>query len=91
MHELYFICRKGTLTWHHRTIPSDEVWLRLGGDKGGGYFKMNFQIATTQTPNSVNNTCVFTCFEASDTLSNLHVALDRFRDEVANIHVCTMK
>ena len=86
---MYFICRKGTLTWHHRTIPSDEVWLKLGGDKGGGYFKMNFQIVNTQTPNSVNNTCVFSCFETSDTVSNLHVALDRFRDEVANI--CTMK
>ena len=89
MHELYFICRKGTLTWHHGTITSDEIWLKLGGDKGGGYFKMNFQIVNMQTPNSVNNTCVFSCFEASDTVSNPHVALDRFRGEVANM--CTMK
>ena len=67
----------------------DEIWLKLGGDKGGGYFKMNFQIVNTPAPNSVHNICVFSCFEASDTLSNLHVALDKFRGEVANI--CTMK
>ena len=71
------------------TITSDEIWLKLGGDKGGGYFKMNFQNVNMQTPNSVNNTCVFSCFEASDTVSNLHVVLDRFRGEVANM--CTMK
>ena len=84
-----FLCREGTLTWHDGTIPDDEIWLKLGGDKGGGYFKMNFQTVNTPTPNSVHNTCVFSCFEASDTLSNLHVALDRFRGEVSNI--CTMK
>ena len=37
----------------------------------------------------VNNTFVFSCFEASDTVSNLHVVLDRFRGEVTNI--CKMK
>ena len=59
------------------------------GDKSRGYFKMNIQIVNTQTPNSVNNTCAFSCFEASDTVSNLHEALNRFRGEVTNI--CTMK
>ena len=84
-----FMCREGTLTWHGGMIPDDEIWLKLGGDKGRGYFKINFQIFNTPAPNSVHNTCVFSCFEASDTLSNLHVALDRFRGEVANIS--TMK
>ena len=77
-----FYVQEGTLTWHDGTIPGDEIWLKLGGDKGGGYFKMNFQIVNTPAPNSVHNTCIFSCFEASDTLSNLHVALDRFRSEV---------
>ena len=53
--------QEGTLTWHDGTIPSDEIWLKLGGDKGGGYFKMNFQIVNTPAPNSVHNTCVFSC------------------------------
>ena len=54
-------------------------------------FKMNFQIVNTRTPNSVHNTCVFSCFEADDTVTNLHVhvALDRFRGEVT--HISTMK
>ena len=43
--------------WHDGTIPDDEIWLKLGGDKGGGYFKMNFQIVNTPAPNSVHNSC----------------------------------
>ena len=73
----------------HEIIPKDEVWIKLGGDKEGGMFKMNFQIVNTRTPNSVHNTCVFSCFEADDTVTNLHVALDRFRGEVT--HIGTMK
>ena len=51
-----FLCREGTLTWHDGTIPDDEIWLKLGGDKGGGYFKMNFQIVNTQhrTPSTLH-------------------------------------
>ena len=50
-----FLCREGTLTWHDGTIPDDEIWLKLGGDKGGGYFKMNFQITPQhQTPSTIH-------------------------------------
>ena len=59
--------------------------MKLGGNKDGGYFKMNFQILNTVAPNSIHNMCVFSCFEADDTVTNLHVALDRFRIEVAHI------
>ena len=84
-----FLLRESTLTWHEGMIPDDEIWLKLGGDKGGGLFKMNFQIVNTHAPNSVHNTCVFSYFEADDTRTNLHVALDRFRAEVTALH--TMK
>ena len=50
---------------------------------------MIFQIVNTPKPNSVHNTCVFSCFEADDTVTNLHVALDRFRSEVD--HISRMK
>ena len=30
----------------HDIIPQDEIW-KVGGDKGGGSFKMNFQIVNT--------------------------------------------
>eukprot|EP00731_Ephydatia_muelleri_P013186 Em0007g496a len=36
--------------------------------------------------NSVHNTCVFCCFEAGDSVTNLHVALDRFKDQVEHLH-----
>ena len=50
---------------------------------------MIFQIVNVAKPNSVHNTCVFSSFEADDTVTNLHVALDRFRSEVD--HIRTMK
>ena len=73
---------EGTLTWHDGVIPGNEVWIKLGGDKGGGAFKMNFQIVNTSAPNSIYNTCVFACFEA---LTNLHIALDRYKEEVVTL------
>lgn len=33
------------LTWHKGGIPQGEIWLKLGGDKGGGSFKMSFQVS----------------------------------------------
>ena len=73
----YSFFRHGTLTWHDGVIPNDEVWLKFGGDKGGGSFKLSFQIVNTCHPNSLKNTVVFSCFEAPDSLANLqHVIPD---------------
>ena len=77
-----FLNSEGNLTWHDGVIPGNEVWIKLGGDKGGGAFKMTFKIVNTSVPNSIYNTCVFACFEAQDTISNLHIALDRYKEEV---------
>ena len=38
------------MTWHDGTIPSDEIWVKIGGDKRGGTFKMNFRSATSPAP-----------------------------------------
>ena len=35
-------CRTGRLTWHKGFIPANEIWLKIGGDKEGGTFKMTF-------------------------------------------------
>ncbi|KAL5463613.1 hypothetical protein EMCRGX_G032527 [Ephydatia muelleri] len=78
----------GQLTWHEGIIPKSEVWIKLGGDKGGDVlntFKMNFQIVNVAAPNSVHNTCVFSCFEAADSITNLHCALDRFRSQIDHL------
>ncbi len=79
------------LTWHDGIIPEEEIWVKLGGDKGGGSFKMNFQLLNVPKPNSVNNTCVFSAFQASDTVTNLHVALDRYADKVAELQTLEWK
>lgn len=83
--------RLGRLTWHDGQIPSEEIWLKLGGDKGGSSFKMNFQILNIANPNSTKNTCVFVAFEAGDSVYNLHVALDRYRDQVEELQLTEWK
>ena len=74
------------LTWHEGFIPASEVWIKIGGDKGGGTFKMSFQIVNIDTPNAVHNTCVFSCFAADDSVTNFHVALDRFKEQIEHMH-----
>ena len=71
------ILRNESLFWHEGIIPGDEIWIKVGGDKGGGTFKMVFQILNTRTPNSPASTCVFSIFEAPDTVTNLKVVGDR--------------
>lgn len=83
-----FFCihnRNGRLTWHNGFIPANEIWVKLGGDRGGGIFKMTFQIVNVPAPNSIFNTCVFCCFMAGDSTTNLHVALDRYKDQVTRL------
>ena len=31
----------------HYCIPEEEIWLKIGGDKGGGSFIMLFQVSIT--------------------------------------------
>ena len=42
-------CRTGRHTWHKGFLPANEIWLKIGGDKGGGTFKMTFQIVNVAT------------------------------------------
>ncbi len=30
--------RNGLLCWHDGRLPDDEIWIKIGGDKGGGTF-----------------------------------------------------
>ena len=79
------------LTWHGGVIPEDEIWVKLGGDKGGGSFKMSFQICNVLHPNSPNNTCVFCAYEAPDNPSNLRIALERYCDQVNSLESKTWR
>jgi hypothetical protein len=59
--------------------------VKLGGDKGGSCMKVHTQVCNVPTPNSPRNTSVFTAFEAPDTITNLHIALGRYREEVTEL------
>ena len=81
--EIFFSLDK--LTLHGGAITSDEAWVKIGGYKGASSFKMNFQIVNVSNPNSVHNTCVFAVYQAPDTIHNLHVALDCYKDLFAEL------
>ena len=73
---------------HHKSF-NDEIHIKLGGDHGGGSFKMNFQICNTDRPNSKDNTTVFSIFEAKDFRSNMKIGISRFSEQVNQLQ--TMK
>ena len=80
-----FTCSTNRLTWHNGQIPETEVWVKVGGDKGADTVKVIFQLCNVISPNSVQNTCVFTVFEGRDTTTNLHVALDRYKPQFEHL------
>ena len=43
-------CAHIWLIRHIGVIPASGIWIILGGDKGGGAFKMNFQIVMLLLP-----------------------------------------
>lgn len=80
----------GTVNMAHGLIPPTEIWVKLD-DKGGTSFKASLQIVNTYKPKSVKNSCVFAVFEAPDTSTNLHIALNRFQDQVSDIQSSNWK
>ena len=70
------------LSWHNEVIPADEIWLELGGDKGGGTFKFCFQLLNVDSPNSPENTCIIALFEAPDSYTNLNICFERYKDQI---------
>jgi len=81
----FFICRENRLTWHSGLIPPNEIWVKIGGDKGGGSMKTSFQICNVPHPNSCKNSCVFSIYEAADTTTNLNIALEPFKAQISSL------
>ena len=75
----------------HKFIQNNEIHVKIGGDHGGGSFKMSYQIANVHNPNSTDNTIVFSIFEAKDYRSNIKIALTRFREQVKALQSMTWK
>ena len=68
-------------------IPSNELWLKLGGDKGHGSIKLFLQLVNTSNPNSMKNTLVISVFKAGDTTANLHTALEMYVKEAQGMQI----
>lgn len=73
------------LTWHDGAIPSDEVWVKLGGNKGHGSFKLNLQVINTLHPNSIKNTTLVAMYKAGDSVVNLHTALEQYKTHIKEL------
>ena len=76
---------------HEGVIPDDELWIKLGGDKGRGSFKFNFQVVNVNAPNSVKKTVLVAVFKAGDSTTNLHIALDRYKEHIEEAQGMLMK
>lgn len=85
VYHIHYCNRLNQLTWHNNSIPSNEIWLKIGGDKGGSSFKLSLQIVNVEKPNSVKNSCVIVLFEAPDSVHNLHLALDRYCTPISEL------
>ena len=50
---IFQMYRLNQLTWHDGVIPDNEIWVKIGGDKGGSSFKTSIQMVNADKPNSV--------------------------------------
>ena len=80
--------RNERLTWNN-AIPENEVHKKLGGDAGGGSFKMALQIANLRHPNSKTNSVVFAMFHAKDSWANLKTGLMKYKEQVNTLKEAT--
>ena len=60
---------------HHKFIQNNEMQVKIGGNHGGGSFKMSYQIANVHNQNSTDNTIVFSIFEAKNYHTNIKIRL----------------
>ena len=81
----YSLCRNGLLK--HYPFMSNETYIKIGGDHGGGSFKMSYQICNMNNPNSKSNTVVFSVFEAKDRRGNLKIGLSRYKAEIGELQM----
>ena len=71
------------------SIPDCEIHLKIGGDYGGGSFKMSFQITNVVNPNEPKNTIVFSIMKAKDYKCNICLCLERFRLQIKQFEKVT--
>ena len=81
----------GLLHSHDGQIPEDEVWVKLGGDHGGGTFKIMLQIANIANPNSNLNTFIICMVDCKDTHANLKKVFQPYQRQISALQNLTWK
>ena len=84
-----FLTLLGALTWHGNdttSLPKNELWVKFGGDKGGGSLKFCYQLVNREHSNSADHTVVLSCLMADDSLVNMHLAMDPFRCAISELN-----
>ena len=66
----------------HSFIKDNEIHVKIGGEHGGGSFKLSNQIANVSHPNNNDNTVIISIFEAKDYRSNKKIGLTKFREQI---------
>ena len=89
---IYFLCLTFSYNMlvHHNHF-NNEIHIKIGGDHGGGSFKMNYQVANVLNPNSVDNTIVFSIFEAKDYRVNIKTCSQRFAEQINYLQQATWR
>ena len=82
MHYIDEYGRTDQVIWHDGAIPDDTIVVKIGGDHGGGTFKMAFQIANHRYTHSLQSTIPFLVLEAKDSPANLATALQPYKEQV---------
>ncbi|XP_041479492.1 uncharacterized protein LOC121427243 isoform X2 [Lytechinus variegatus] len=67
--------KSGFLTNHDGVIPEDQVWIKFGGDHGGGSFKLAVEVCNVQNPNASHNTLIVGYYEGPDSVSSLQIMI----------------
>ncbi|XP_065188622.1 uncharacterized protein LOC135819357 [Sycon ciliatum] len=87
LHFLDVLKESDRLSWHSGAIPASEIWLKVGGDHGGGSFKLSMQIANTDNPNATRNTIPVHIFNEKDSAANLETALGQYRPQLEQLQL----
>ena len=70
------------MLYDHPFIPSNEIHSKIGGDHGGGSFKMEFQVGNVEKPNKPENTVIFSIAEAKDYKVNIALCVERVKAQI---------
>ena len=63
----------------------NKIHVEIGGDHGGGSFKMSLQVANVENPNRKDNTVVFSIFEAKDYRVNIKLLLEQSKTQIKEL------